>query len=133
MLVAPKITLIKTDEDADLPKRTSVSDTGYILKAIETKIIPDQGSAIVDTGLKVENMVKGVWALILPITKLNIESNIIAGTQLLDNTFKGELKIKLYNHSTNGYLINKGDDIAQIAYFPLLTIEPEWKTDEQSL
>ena len=128
MLKAPNITFSKTDTLAELPMRDSISNAGYVFKSIETKIIPDRRSILVDTGLKIEDIHKGVWATIFGLTEL--EEKGITTHQIIDNRFKGELKIRLYNNTDSSYLINKGDRIAQIAYFPLLTIEPEFKNEQ---
>ena len=127
MLKAPNITFSKTDTLAELPVRDSISNAGYIFKSIETKIIPDRRSILVDTGLRVEDMHKGVWAAIFSISEL--EDKGITVHQMIDNRFKGDLKIRLYNNTDSSYLVNKGDRIAQIVYFPLLTIEPEFKNE----
>jgi dUTPase len=126
MITAPKIIFSKTDEDAVLPERNSLSSCGYLLRSVESKIIPDKEYTTINTGLKVENIVKGAWGLVLPIASLEDEAGVYANTLVIDNTFRGELKIKLYNSSDKGYLLNIGDVIAQITYLPLLTIEPEF-------
>jgi dUTPase len=128
MLKAPNIIFSKTDPEAELPKRDSISNAGYIFKAIETKIIPDRRSILVDTGLKVEDIHKGVWAMIFGLPEL--EEKGITTNQLIDNRFTGNLEIRLYNNTDDSYLIEKGSRIAQIAYFPLLTIEPEFKNEQ---
>jgi dUTP pyrophosphatase len=128
MLKAPNIIFSKTDTLAELPVRDSISNAGYIFKSIETKIIPDGKSILVDTGLKIEDIHKGVWATIFGLPEL--EEKNITTHKIIDNRFKGNLKIRLYNNSDSSYLINKGDRIAQIAYFPLLTIEPEFKNEQ---
>ena len=120
----------KTDEDAYLPSRSSTSDPGYNLKSIGTIIVPNGGYAVVDTGLRIEDVVKGVWMMVLPLESLSEDHGVEPVTRVISNSYRGELKIKLYNHSEQGYLINRGDAFAQFMYFPLLTIEPEFKPDE---
>jgi dUTP pyrophosphatase len=133
MFTVPKIIFSKSDEDAVLPFRNNQSDSGYILKSIDTKIIAEHKSVLIDTGLIIEDFVKGAWGLILPME--NLVENY--GTQpifkCIDNSFRGELKILLYNSSDRDYLLNSGDEIAKIVYLPLLTIEPEFKQNDESL
>lgn len=127
MLKAPNITFIKTDDAAVLPERDSVSNAGYVLKSIQTKIIPDKNSILVDTGLKVTDIHKGLWAQILSLPELDEKG--ITASQVIDNSFRGDLKIRLYNNSDSAYLVEKLSRIAQIVYFPLLTIEPIFENE----
>ena len=41
----------RTTENAKLPTKNNASDTGYDVSAVEDKVIPARGSAIVDVGL----------------------------------------------------------------------------------
>ena len=130
MFTTPKILFTKTDEDAYLPSRSSASDPGYHLKSIGTVIIPNGGYAVVDTGLSIADIVKGVWIMVLPLESLLENHGVEPVTRVINNSYRGDLKIKLYNHSEEGHLINRGDAFAQFMYFPLLTIEPEFNPNE---
>jgi len=129
MFTAPKIIFKKTSEDAVLPYKDVVASGGYFLKAVETKIVTDGASVDVDTGLSVEDFTKGIWAMVTAANPKMIENGIQPINQVIDNDFRGDLKIKLYNISNKSYLINKGDVIAKLFYFPLLTIEPQFNNE----
>jgi len=129
MFQVPKIKFKKLVDDAELPYRKSVSDAGYILKSIDTKILPEKEYTTISTGLKVEDFVKGVWGIILPFEDLLEERKIQAVTYVLENNFRDELKITLYNASDDGYYIESGQDIAKLVFMPLLTIEPEFNNE----
>ncbi len=128
MFQIPKIIFTKTDETAQVPYRKSASHAGYILKTVESKIISEGESLTFDTGLKVEEMIKGVWGMILPIESLS-KRHIKAIPFVLENDFKDELKITLYNESDESYYIEAETDIAKLVFMPLLTIEPEIKDE----
>ena len=130
MFITPKIVFEKTDEDAVLPYRNSISDPGYIFNAVTTKILPAKDYIEMDTGLSICDIVKGVWMMILPIDSNN---GIEVKNGIINNTFRGNLKINLYNNAENDYLISMGDPFAQIVFFPLLTVEPEIKQIDESL
>jgi len=116
-----------------LPFRNSQSDSGYILTSIDTKIIPEHKTIEIDTGLVVEDFVKGAWGLVLPVETLVEEHGIQPIFKSIDNSFRGDLKIMLYNSSDRDYLLSSGDEIAKIVYLPLLTIEPEFTENNESL
>lgn len=120
------IQFVKTHPDAVLPAKKNTSDTGYDLSSVEEVTIPSKGSALVPIGLKVAAVPQGVWYLILPRSGMGFKHGIQPHLGVIDNTYRGSLDVKLYNFSDIDYKISKGDRIAQIAYFPLLTIEPEW-------
>jgi len=128
MLKAPNIIFSKTDESAELPLRDSLSNAGYFFKSIETRIISDRSFLEIDTGLRIELIHMGIWAALFGVPELE-EKGITTHYRLIDNKFKGDIKIRLYNNTDSSYLINTGDRIAQIAYFPLLTIEPIFQNE----
>lgn len=123
------IKFLKTHPDAVLPNRKRSSDTGYDLTGIEDVVIPARGSAVVPTGLTVAETPYGVWFLILPRSGMGFKHGIQPHLGVVDNPYRGDLGVKLYNFTDTNYQVKKGDRIAQIAYFPLISLEPEW-TDE---
>ena len=130
MLETPKIYFTKTNENAELPHRENISDPGYLFKATEDITIPSRNQIKISTNLIIEDIVRGVWGLIMPTDALNEEYEVFPLTKIINNTFRGELKICLYNASENDYTLKKGEVYARIVYMPLLTIEPELKKHE---
>ena len=120
------IKFIKTHPDAVLPFKKRPSDTGYDLTAVEDVLIPAKNSGIVNTGLQVADICDGVWYLILPRSGMGFLHGIQPHLGVIDNPYRGDLGVKLYNFSDIDYTVKKGDRVAQIAYFPLLTLKPEW-------
>lgn len=121
-----KIHFIKTHPDAVLPSKKNLADTGYDLTAVEDVSIPAKDSNLVPIGLKVGKTPPGVWYLILPRSGMGFKHGIQPHLGVIDNSYRGSLDVKLYNFSEKDYFIKKGDRVAQIAYFPLLCIEPDW-------
>lgn len=121
-----KIKFIKNHPDAQLPFKKRASDTGYDLFAIEDVTIPAKGAHVVSTGIQVAEVYSGVWFLILPRSGMGFVHGIQPHLGVIDNPYRGDLAVKLYNFSDDDYNVYKGDRIAQIAYFPLLDLVPEW-------
>jgi dUTP pyrophosphatase len=126
-----KIHFIKTHPEAVLPAKKNQTDTGYDLTAIEEVKIPAKGSNLVPIGLKVGKTPHGIWYLILPRSGMGFKHNIQPHLGVIDNPYRGSLDVKLYNFGEEDYLVKKGDRVAQIAYFPLLCIEPEWTNETE--
>lgn len=129
MFEMPKIVFEKIDEDAQLPEQNVVSDAGFIIKSIETKIIPEKELFTLNTGLKIFDITKGAWGLILSINELLEKHEIQVIPSIIENNFREEIKITLYNTSNKDYLVNTGDCIAKLVFMPLLTLKTEFKND----
>ena len=127
-----KIGFKKTHPDAQLPVRKGKGDTGYDLTSIEDVVVPSKGSAIVPTGITVAQVPFAVWFLILPRSGMGFKHGIQPHLGVIDNPYRGDLGVKLYNFSDTDYKVTKGDRVAQIAYFPLITLEPEWTENIES-
>ena len=127
------IKVIKTHPDAVLPtannKETGTGDTGFDLVAVERTMIMQRGSAIVPVGLTLADITPGYWIRIEPRSGLGFKHNLQPHLGVIDNGYRGDLGVKLYNFSDNGYLIEKGDKIAQLVVYPLLQPTFEF-TDE---
>lgn len=125
-LKAPVIHFKKTHPDAQLPSRKRTGDTGFDVSAVENVIIPAKGDAVVPTGITVAKTPMAVWFLVLPRSGMGFKHGIQPHLGVIDNPYRGDLAIKLYNFSDTDYKVTKGDRIAQIAYFPLIVLEPQW-------
>ncbi len=124
-----KIGFKSTHPDAKLPHRKRTGDTGYDLFAVEEVNIPAKGSNTVPTGLTITSIPLSVWYLILPRSGMGFNHGIQPHLGVIDNSYRGDLAVKLYNFSDTDYTIKKGDRIAQIAYFPLIALEPMWNEE----
>jgi dUTP pyrophosphatase len=49
---------------------------------------------------------------------------------IVDNCYRGNLGVKLYNFSQDHYQVKKGDRIAQMVFYPVVEPTIEW-TDEK--
>ena len=121
----PVIKLIKTHEDAMLPtannKQPGTGDTGFDLVAVESSVIPPMGSQVIPVGLTVADVSSGYWFRIEPRSGLGFKHNIQPHLGVIDNGYRGDLGVKLYNFGKDkNYLVSKGDKIAQLVVYPLL-------------
>lgn len=120
----------KTHSDAVLPcannNQLATGDTGYDLVAVEDTEIPARGSNVVSVGLTLADLSPGYWIRIEPRSGLGFKHNIQPHLGVIDNGYRGDLAVKLYNfHDENNYTVHKGDKIAQLAVYPL--IQPKFE------
>jgi deoxyuridine 5'-triphosphate nucleotidohydrolase len=101
-------------------------DTGYDIFAVEDKVIPARGSAVVDTGIEVAYITPGFWFKIEARSGLGFKYSVAPHPGIVDNPYRGNLGIKLYNYSDVPYEVKKGDRIAQMVFYPIVEPHIGW-------
>ena len=124
-----KLKFVKTHPDAQLPKASIIGtpgtgDTGYDLTAVQDVQIDH--SAYVPVGLTLAYIEKGFWFRIEPRSGLGFQHSIQPHLGVIDNGYRGDLGVKLYNFGQDPYLVKKGDRIAQIVVYQLIQPECGW-------
>ena len=123
-----KVLIKKLNPAVKLPKyetsgASGVDLTAFIEEAIDLK--PKQ-SALIPTGLSVA-FSEDFEIQIRPRSGLAAKNNISVlntpGT--IDSDYRGEIKVIIYNHGSESFLINNGDRIAQMILTPVLKMELE--------
>jgi dUTP pyrophosphatase len=80
----------------------------------------------VDVGLSLAYITPGYWFRIEGRSGLGFKNSIQPHLGVIDNGYRGDLAVKLYNfHETKDLNVQPGDRIAQIVVYPL--IQPEFK------
>jgi dUTP pyrophosphatase len=105
-------------------------DTGYDIFSVEDKVIPANGSAVVDTGIEVAYISPGYWFRIEARSGLGFRYSVAPHPGVIDNPYRGNLSTKLYNHSSTDYQVQKGDRIAQIVIYPIVEAELSWAEEK---
>ena len=126
-----KVTFVKTHENAKLPKfnieHPLTGDIGADLYSVESRVIPAGGSAVVPVGLTVGFIEPGYYFTIAPRSGLGFKHSIQPHLGRIDNQYRGDLGVLLYNFSsTKDYTVNVGDRIAQIEFHQLIQPRLEW-------
>lgn len=123
---------IKLDEGAFMPERAHATDAGLDLRAREDKLVPAGGSAVFDTGVKIELQLLYLdggdafrtafytVGLIKSKSGLNVNHNITSDG-VIDMGYTGSIMVKLYNHGKDDYQVKRGDKISQLVIVPILT------------
>ena len=100
-------------ETAILPKRGSAKAAGYDIAASEDTIIPAKGKGIVKTGLSIA-IPPQTYARIAPRSGLAVKNFIDTGAGVVDEDYRGEVGVVLFNHSDTDFKVVRGDRVAQL-------------------
>lgn len=119
---ATQLKFVKIHENAKLPQKNHDNDTGYDVSCVEDKVIPARGSAVVDVGLKFANIPIGLWIKVEGRSGLGFKHGIVPHPGIIDNGYRGDAGIKLYNMTDVDYQVKAGDRIAQFVLYPLLQL-----------
>jgi dUTP pyrophosphatase len=123
-----KVLVKKLDPKVQLPSYKTQGSSGMDLMAFikdPIKIAPNT-SALIPTGISVA-IPNDVEIQIRPRSGLAVKSSISVlntpGT--IDSDYRGELKVILFNHSKEEFVVRNNDRIAQIVLMPVLKIDFE--------
>jgi len=127
------IKFVKTHKDARLPKFNIedplIGDIGADVYSTGYVTVPAHGSIICPVGLTVGYITPGYYFIIAPRSGLGFKHGIMPHAGRIDNQYRGDIGIKLFNLSDEDYVVNIGDRIAQLEFHKL--IQPEFSfTDE---
>lgn len=100
------------------PTRSHDTDAGTDLHAPSDIDLPAHGSVVVHTGVHVE-LPPGTKGEILSKSGLNIKHQIVS-TGLIDETYNGEIVVRLYNLGDEDYHFQAGDKITQLVISPVI-------------
>lgn len=102
-----------------IPTRAHSSDAGYDLYSTESVTIAPGESYTFDTGVCME-IPWGFAGFIKSKSGLNVRHGLTS-EGVIDSGYNGSIRVKLYNHGTETYHVNRGDKISQIVIIPIYT------------
>tara|TARA_R100000664_G_scaffold8003_1_gene13349 strand:- start:200 stop:622 length:423 start_codon:yes stop_codon:yes gene_type:complete len=113
----------KTNDKAVLPRKNHDNDTGLDVFSVEDITIPAKGSAVVDVGLKFAYISHGFWVKVEGRSGLGFKYGIFPHPGIIDQGYRGDAGIKLYNFTAKDYEVKAGDRIAQFVVYKNHTVE----------
>ena len=123
-----KILIKKTNKEVITPKYKTDGSSGVDLSAFLEKkvVIKPNSSELIPTGLQVA-IPEELEIQIRPRSGLAAKESIgvLNSPGTIDSDYRGELKIILFNHGKEDFIINNGDRIAQMVLVPILKMEFE--------
>ncbi len=127
-----KVLIKKLDPKVKLPEYKTAGASGMDLLAFIRKplTVKPKTSSLIPTGLSVA-FSEDYEIQIRPRSGLAAKNNISVlntpGT--IDSDYRGEIKVIIYNHSDNDFIINNGDRIAQMILTPVIKMTLEETLD----
>ena len=123
-----KILIKKTNKEVITPKYKTDGSSGVDLSAFLEKkvVIKPNSSELIPTGLQVA-IPEELEIQIRPRSGLAAKESIgvLKSPGTIDSDYRGELKIILFNHGKEDFIINNGDRIAQMVLVPIVKMEFE--------
>lgn len=124
------INFVKTHPDAVLPKYNHsdpyTGDSGLDVTAVEDVIIPAKGWVTVPVGLKLGYVTPGYWFRVEGRSGMGFKRHVFPHFGIIDNPYRGDMGVKLYNFSDVNVYFFKGDKVAQLIVYPLIQANVEW-------
>ena len=116
--------LIKTREDAILPRYAHKDDSGMDLFSVDNLTLEPGDFSLVHTGISIE-LPPYTEAQIRPRSGLAYKNGItvLNSPGTIDEGYRGELGVILINHSRHSFRVTAGMKIAQMVIMPVLRPE----------
>src|SRR5437588_7120815 len=109
---------------AKLPIRGSDLAAGIDIMANELATIPPKERMAISTGIAVATP-PGTYARIVPRSGLAVKHSIDIGAEVINQDYRGEIKVLLINNSKYPYQVGPGDIIAQLILENILLANPK--------
>ena len=123
-----KVLIKKTSKEVITPKYKTDGSSGVDLSAFLDKevVIKPNSSELIPTGLQIA-IPEELEIQIRPRSGLAAKESIgvLNSPGTIDSDYRGELKIILFNHGKEDFIINNGDRIAQMVLVPIVKMEFE--------
>lgn len=121
-----KLRIKKISENAVIPRYQTDGAVGFDLHSSENVIIDRDCTVVVGTGLRVK-VPEGYEMQIRPRSGLSVDTKLRVANApgTIDNDYRGEVGVILYNTGNRAEQIEKGDRIAQAVITPVVKVEME--------
>ena len=93
--------------------RESPKAAGVDLYSAYDVTVPARGNVLISTDLQIQ-LPEGSYGRIAPRSGLALEHHIDIGGGVIDQDYRGNLGVILFNHSDVPYAVSRGDRIAQL-------------------
>ncbi|TGZ54628.1 hypothetical protein CRM22_010593 [Opisthorchis felineus] len=104
---------VKLSEHATTPTRGSPLAAGYDLYAAHDTILPAKDRGLVKTDIQIA-LPDGCYGRVAPRSGLALKHGIDVGAGVVDQDYRGNVGVVLFNFGNEDFQIKKGDRIAQL-------------------
>lgn len=103
----------KLTENAFEPVRSTERAAGLDLRSAYRAVVPARGNALIYTDLQIQ-VPDGTYGRIAPRSGLAVRSHIDVGAGVIDEDYRGNVGVVLFNHSDVDFHVERGHRIAQL-------------------
>ncbi|NXS17198.1 DUT protein, partial [Mystacornis crossleyi] len=118
-----RLRFTKLSENAFAPSRGSARAAGYDLYSAYDCVIPPMEKAVVKTDIQIA-LPSGCYGRVAPRSGLAAKHFIDVGAGVIDEDYRGNVGVVLFNFGKETFEVKKGDRIAQLIceriYYPEL-------------
>ncbi len=118
----PNLLVKRLSPDAILPKRGSHGAAGYDLYAAVPTTIPSRGLGIIKTDIAVK-IPEGHYGRVAPRSGMTVKKGTDVGAGVIDEDYRGNIGVVLFNHTDENLEIAHGDRVAQLIIEKIATPE----------
>jgi len=104
---------VKLTKHARSPTRESPKAAGLDLYSVSNTTVPAGGKELIFTDLQIQ-LPDGCYGRIAPRSGLALNHHIDIGGGVIDQDYRGNVGVIIYNHSNTPFVITRGDRIAQL-------------------
>ena len=123
-----KLKFKKLTETAKLPAYAHAGDSGMDICADDDVRIPSHTFAKISTGIAAV-IPNGYEIQVRPRSGMQCVKGVVGAWGTVDEGYRGEIGVALYNHSDSPYVVKRGDRIAQLVLAPVVRADIE-ETDD---
>ena len=98
-----------------LPLRDTNGSVGYSLRSVIEERIPPGHRKCISTGIALQ-IPLGKYGRIASHSGLTMENGIVVGAGVIDNDYRGEVFVVMFNFGEEDFIVRPGDKIAQIIF-----------------
>ena len=113
----PNVAVSKLSDTAIIPKRGSTYAAGLDLYTPTSGVVQPGKRLLVNLDIAIE-LPQGTFGHILPRSGLALKNGIHIGAGVIDEDYRGNVGVLLFNLGEEPYVFNAGDRIAQLVVKP---------------
>jgi len=112
-ITTPYLQVVKLTNHATLPTKSSTQSAGFDLYSAYDYVIKPFNKKLVKTDIQI-CLPPGTYGRIAPKSSLAVNSHIGIGAGVIDEDYRGNICIIIFNHADQDFFIKKGDNVAQL-------------------
>jgi dUTP pyrophosphatase len=117
----PNLVVSKLSDTAIVPKRGSAYAAGLDLFTPTSGVVDPGKRLLVKLDIAIE-LPQGTFGHILPRSGLALKNGIHIGAGVIDEDYRGNVGVLLFNLGEEPYVFNAGDRIAQLVVKPYMRV-----------